>query len=133
MCCINLLVSLSVRLCNPGRRHMQITLSHLGTPQCYIKSMTRRSRSQYLQDPYFSRGSCKLQLPEGALTFLNWFSSLDKGQYYIMHIVYTVTMYVLVILDCGFNVSVLEIWDCGFNVSVLEIWDCGFNVSVLEI
>ena len=76
--------SLSVRLCNPGRRHMQITLSHLGTPQCYMKSTTRRSRSQYLQDPYFGGSTSNLQLPEGALTFLNWFSSLDKGQYHII-------------------------------------------------
>ena len=75
---------------------MQITLSHLGTPQCYTRSTTRRSRLPYLQDPYFSSGSSYLQLPEGASTFLNWFSSLDKGNQYIMSIVYIYSEYVCI-------------------------------------
>ena len=76
-------IATSLRLHSSERRHMSITLSHIGSPSCYATrpSTVGTTHPATRDEPHHGTGKMAppTMLPAEGLKFLSWFTSLDKG------------------------------------------------------
>lgn len=78
---------LGIRLLTPTRRHMTVTLTHIGTPQCYtVQSTTAKTSSKLTTRSSYTTPTNRKDSPTDALPvevvsshFFSWFTQLQKG------------------------------------------------------
>ena len=88
---VTVFLDFRLRIWSPARRHMHITLSHLGTTSCYTEvttdAWTTTKKRTVHKTHISSLHDGNTSVPHDGIRLLTWFSSLYEGNVSLYNIV----------------------------------------------